>query len=465
MSNIRFLSNYTERLLEHWQLIFKFLVVSAVIASGTLLVPRMVMGNRFPILLFLGYLSLIVVVIFLRWPVLGLIAIVLGGMLVPFVGPSGTNVVVAGTALMLGLWLLKMMMEQRQIRLVASRATLPLFAFLIISFIAFLVGQLTWYVYARHTPLEAQLGGFAIFLLSAGAFLLVAHLVTDLSWLQALTWIFIAFGAIYMTGRLVRWGGIDRIFSLGFSSGSMFWTWLVALTFSQAIFNRSLHLRWRIVLGCILLVTFYVAYFQAYDWKSGWLPPLVAIAAILAFRYWRSSFLLMPFGVIPFYYLAIKLIGTDKYSWGTRVDAWIIVLNIVKANPILGLGFANYFWITKLFPIRGYEVAFNSHNQYIDILAQTGIIGLLVFLWFFWEVGRVGWSLRERVPEGFPRAYVYGALGGLVGTLVAATMVDWVLPFVYNIGFNGFRASILAWIFLGGLVSLEQIFPVQPKNA
>jgi hypothetical protein len=33
---------------------------------------------------------------------------------------------------------------------------------------------------------------------------------------------------------------------------------------------------------------------------------------------------------------------------------------------------------------------------------------------------------------------------------------DWILPFFYNIGLTGFRASMLAWIFLGGLVFLEQ---------
>ena len=69
--------------------------------------------------------------------------------------------------------------------------------------------------------------------------------------------------------------------------------------------------------------------------------------------------------------------------------------------------------------------------------------------------------MRNRVPAGFPRAYAYGALGGLAGTLVAAALVDWVLPFVYNLGFNGFRASVIVWIFLGGLVGLNQIYQVQ----
>jgi hypothetical protein len=31
------------------------------------------------------------------------------------------------------------------------------------------------------------------------------------------------------------------------------------------------------------------------------------------------------------------------------------------------------------------------------------------------------------------------------------------LPFVYNVGFPGFRFSVFIWIFLGGLVILENL--------
>jgi MFS family permease len=112
---------------------------------------------------------------------------------------------------------------------------------------------------------------------------------------------------------------------------------------------------------------------------------------------------------------------------------------------------------TPLFPILGYYIEFNSHSQYVDLIAQVGFLGLACFLWFFGEIGRLSMSLRERVPEGFTKAYVYGVIGGIAGTLVAAALVDWVLPFVYNIGMQGFRGTVLAWIFLGGLVSIEQI--------
>ena len=32
-----------------------------------------------------------------------------------------------------------------------------------------------------------------------------------------------------------------------------------------------------------------------------------------------------------------------------------------------------------------------------------------------------------------------------------------VIPFVYNVGLKGFRASVLGWIFLGGLVAIQYI--------
>jgi hypothetical protein len=36
---------------------------------------------------------------------------------------------------------------------------------------------------------------------------------------------------------------------------------------------------------------------------------------------------------------------------------------------------------------------------------------------------------------------------------------DWIIPFVYNVGFDGFRASIFAWLFLGALLAMDQMYP------
>jgi hypothetical protein len=442
---------------------YKTIIISILLFASAFLIPRVFNGGRV-LLLILLYFAAVGAVILLRWPVLGLIGTMVGGMFVPFAGPSGLNVAVLGIAVTLGIWLIKMVVEQREIRLHASRAFLPLAIFIIVSLLSFGIGQLPWFTYAQHAPINAQLGGLAIVVFSMGAFLLTANLINDLRWLQALTWIFIILGMLYVLGRFIDWGGIDRIYQSGFTAGSLFWTWLVALTFGQFLLNNSLRFRWRLILAFFLIITFYVAVYKAYDWKSGWVPPLAAVATIVVIRYWRRLLPLAPLGLVLTYFLITKSIGTDQYSWGTRLDAWVIVSEIAKASPLFGLGFANYYWYTPIFQIRGYAVQFNSHSQYIDLIAETGIIGLIVFFWFFWEVAKIGFSLRDRVPEGFARAYVYSAIGGLVGTLLAGFLVDWVLPFVYNIGLTGFRASILGWLFLGGLVSLEHLYLGKAKS-
>ncbi len=391
-------------------------------------------------------------------PNIGFILIFLSGIFIPFVGPSNLNAAILMAALMLGMWLLDMLVVKRKFEFLNSRALLPVFVFLVISVVSFGMGQIPWFIFANQAPITAQAGGFAIFTLSIGALLLAAHLIRQLYWLKIIVWSYIGLGTIYIAARFVDFSAIDRIYNIGFTAGSMFWTWLVVLSLSQAMYNNQLKIHTRVFLGVLVVMTMYVAYVQANDWKSGWVPPLVGIVALFGIRFKRYIIFAVPLVMLAAVYATGKLVSSDEYSWGTRVDAWIIVLTISQVSPILGMGFSNYYWYTPLYPIRGWRVSFNSHSQYVDLIAQVGILGLLCFLWIFFEIGRLSWELSNRVTDGFARSYAYGVLAGVAGTLMAAFLVDWVLPFVYNIGFQGFRASILPWIFFGGLISLENMY-------
>jgi O-antigen ligase len=156
--------------------------------------------------------------------------------------------------------------------------------------------------------------------------------------------------------------------------------------------------------------------------------------------------------------IGVVILEDNFYSVDSRLAAWRVLGELISVNPFLGLGPANYYWYTPLYTILGFNVQFNSHNQYVDIIAQTGLIGIAFFGWWATAVARVGWRLRNKVAAGFEQAYVYAALGGLVGTLFAGMLGDWILPFVYNVGLNGFRGSIVAWVMLGGLVALDKIY-------
>lgn len=401
--------------------------------------------------------GLVVILSLMLRPTLGYFLLLLSSCFIPFSGPGGINASMIVVILMVFLWGVDMFIVKRRFGFVHSNPVRPTFYFIVVCVAAFLMGQILWYVTAVQAPLDTQLGGFAIYFFSLAALIMTANIVNDVRWLKGFVWFFISLGALYVLGRAINLAGIDEIFEKGFIANSMFWVWLVAMTLGQLIFNNTLRRSIRIVLLTILIVVFYVAVIINYDWKSGWVPPLMVAGVLLALRFRKLGLLSTPFLLIAFVNLLQKQITLESYSWGTRLDAWRIVLEVSLVNPILGLGFANYYWYVTLFNIRGYYIKFVSHSQYVDLIAQTGFVGLICFIWIMFEVGRLSWSLMHSLKDGFARGYAYSVFAGLIGTVAAAFLVDWVLPFAYNIGLNGFRASILPWIFFGGLIAIEQI--------
>jgi len=449
----------------------QFLLRLAVIAG--VLLASLYFGRRpstrFILLPLVGIAGLIL----LRWPFVGLVALLTGALLIPFSLGTGTqtdlNIVILLLPVLIGLWFLDMLVIQRGITLRPMRVVLPLLLLCLVALLAFLAGQLPWFNALPKAPLMPQFGGLALFWLSAGAFLLVAHQIRDLRWLEWLTWIFIALGGLYILGRIIPLYGsaVTSLFPVS-ATGSLFWVWLTALSLAQGIFNKKLDRRVRFLLFLLVVGIFYVSYIRGRVWSSGWLPPAVAVLTILTL--WKPRlgavviFLVGVVFLLNYQKIIANILSLEEYSYITRLAAWKVMIEIIKVSPILGLGPANYPFYTHLYPVLGYLIKFNSHNQYLDIIAQIGIVGFTCFAWFIWQVGKLGFSLVKQSPEGFPRAYVYGALGGLTGTLAAGILGDWFIPFVYNIGLAGFRTSVFGWIFLGGMVALGQIIEDSPER-
>ncbi|HEX9011908.1 MAG TPA: O-antigen ligase family protein, partial [Anaerolineaceae bacterium] len=287
----------------------------------------------------------------------------------------------------------------------------------------------------------------------------------NLQKIAALKWAvsaYIALAGLYVIGNLAAPLGTwtNRIFLSPSVNQSLFWCWFGALGFSQAVFNRRLQPALRIVVGVLVLGAVYVTWMMKRDWISGWLPLLLAVGLCLVVARPKMA---VPGGLAL---LALILLnsqqaaglvmgGDNAYSLMTRVEAWRTLAGILAANPLFGLGPSNYYWYTQLFPILGYNVTFNSHNNYVDLIAQVGVVGLGFYLWLLWQTGR---DVLKAVPlagDGFERAFLIGCFGGLGATAAAGLLGDWALPFVYNIGMAGFRVSALAWLFMGAAVAVS----------
>ena len=410
----------------------------------------------------------------LRWPQAGIAFMVIAGLMVPdsvqAAMPSRLNVSLLLAPAVIGAWLLWMMRREREASWEARPALHALMFLLTCCGFSLIAGQFPWFP-AAAAPWRAQLGGLAIFLFSGGIFAASAYLLRDLKWLRRITWLFLFLAALrvalllappmakFQTGALFQG-----------TLGSMFWTWLIALAVSQAFFNRNLSFAWRLALFLLSAASVYITLFMWREWASGWLPGLVAIAVIV-FLHKPWFAMVLAAGATPFVIWQFSLIrqalwsGDQAFSLLTRVEAMNVLARIAQVNPILGFGPANYYHYTPMYPILGWYVQFSSHNNYIDLVLQTGVAGLIAFLCFAVLLWRSSMRLRKLTRDGFSTAYVYGSIGGLAGTLFAMALGDWVLPFAYNVGLRGFPISILAWIFLGGVAALSAVITADSRRA
>ncbi len=64
------------------------------------------------------------------------------------------------------------------------------------------------------------------------------------------------------------------------------------------------------------------------------------------------------------------------YSTTMRLDYWRQALEIIKAHPLQGLGLGNFN-----LPLSRY-----AHNSYLQIWAETGILGIASFLWLIFVI-------------------------------------------------------------------------------
>ena len=436
------------------------------LAAPVLLAASLAVDVRyFPVLVggvLLVLIALIAAHLQIRRPGLGVMALVLSAVAFPVhFGPneelSLPPLIAAGIC---GSWLAGLILSRRIV-------SVPFFSPIGLS-VALLAAALCSAAIAQFSvfpvpaaPVRAQVGGLLIFALSVGLFVSLAEGVRSVREIKHFTWAFLLAGAFVLLMYRPQLDSLAQLTTYPTTVGSVFWTWLVAISAGQALFNCKLHPIFRF--ACLLLALAAMADGIALrsSWASGWLPPLIALGVLFLIRFPAFTLgvglLVAPavgYSLLPVF---DRVMEVESYSLLSRAAAWDTLWSVIEASPVIGLGPANYYHFTHLFPTLGWYVKFSSHQQYIDLVAQTGFVGLTFFLLFAGAVLRTLWRMQGQVSLGFERAFLSGALAASVGCLASGMLADWVLPFVYNIGLKGFRSSMLFWLFLGCAMALHRM--------
>jgi O-antigen ligase len=226
------------------------------------------------------------------------------------------------------------------------------------------------------------------------------------------------------------------------------------------LFNRRLPWKVRLLLLLLAGAWIYRVVVGQFEWLSAWMPTLSALAVI---SFLRSKKLLPVLAAVCIIYVALNWATIDadlqqesEVSGITRLHAYEHNWRVTGKHLLFGVGPAGYaVYYMTYFPME----AMASHSTYIDVLSQTGIVGLFCLLWFFFALFRTGWKLRQRVKGrgDFVEAFATAAAGGFVGTVLAAGLGDWIVPFVYTQTIQGFDYAVYTWVLLGAAGSLCHI--------
>lgn len=456
----------------NWAKWILILISIGAVAYIGLNAPRIFIQGRNGFELFMVLLLFLIVAALIFYRVeLGVLAIVLTSFFVRFTLPTGSASQLPASLLISGfivlVWCLSMLLR-RQVRLVSGNYVAPTLIFILICLFSvpyswiILTPDLFGHGGSGSSGLGfsfVQVGGVTLMILLPAVMLMTANVFKKESWFKILFGIMIA---VAIPELLMRFG-IFRFNFFGFSlrTGASYALWVVALSMGQAYFNTSLKPYWRV--GLVLLSGIYLYYGAELGatWFSGWMPAAVALL-FLTFVYSRKLFLILfVLGLVifisrPDFY--IDHIWNDAVSLDSnRFEIWSVIifdLTLTKTNLFFGAGPAGYLpFYEKFYP----GAAWVSHNNYVDIFAEVGIIGFSVFLWMLAAIFFTGWKQRNQMRTPFLKGFNYGVLGGFCGTLFAMGLGDWHIPFVYNIGIPGFDIAVFGWLLTGAMLALNHM--------
>jgi hypothetical protein len=443
---------------------------------ATVLLLAAALGFRPSPLWIIAPIGIAALLVLLRQPLLGFFTLILAALLANITIGTGTEVTLNPAVLvvpvLIVIWIV-IRLTEHSISLAPSRVNLPLILFLLSGLLSLLIGNVTWDpVVPRAANFTlVQLAQLAIFFFSAAAFWLAGNLIKDEIWLRRLTVCYLIVAGSLAIVRVIPGGSGLLLETVTYAvNRAPFWMLLTAVTTGQLLYNRNLSTRWRAYLIAILVAVVLFAFGDQKERSSNWVSVVVVVGVLVWLRVPRIRLvtamviiLVAASGVLSQFIYQFAG-GDEKWeeSGGSRLVLNEAVIKLALRNPVTGIGPASYRPYGRMTPVQYegayyYNIGLSAHNNYVDLFAHGGLVGLGLFLWFMTELALLLARVRKHYPDGFTGGYVNGMLAAWFAIMVIMILADWFLPFVYNLGFEGFQSSILIWMFFGGALALEQM--------
>src|SRR5690606_18133431 len=170
--------------------------------------------------------------------------------------------------------------------------------------------------------------------------------------------------------------------------------------------------------------------------RGGLLGALVAVGVLFAFAVvrrggrsgWRRR-LLQPRVVLGAALTAVIGRGVLMVAWSARagrsasdqgrLDTWRSAVEMAEDRPLTGVGPGLFGRALRAYrdPALAQDKLVSAHNLPLNVLAETGVPGLLIFVWLAAQFGRVWWRAWS-VANAARRVWLEAALAALAAYAV-----------------------------------------------
>jgi O-antigen ligase len=141
--------------------------------------------------------------------------------------------------------------------------------------------------------------------------------------------------------------------------------------------------------------------------------------------------------------ILVTLRGPDGAATGLqdRLWMWQAAWKMIQAHPWLGVGLNTFMANYRTYWVGGEWMPRYAHNCYLQVAAETGLIGLAAFLWLLWSmVARWYQAIQRSDPQAPTRMRLIGVSVGLI-VFLAQSAID--------TNFYALRHAALFWTLAG----------------
>lgn len=165
--------------------------------------------------------------------------------------------------------------------------------------------------------------------------------------------------------------------------------------------------------------------------RGAWFSGVIASMGLVMYRFKQAIWLVISCAIIIFIISPAlvterfsSIFNKDEINIRQRLDVWGNAMEMVKKKPLIGTGLGTFTEAymdnyPDLVPLDGKESRQirHAHNLYLQFLVETGVFGLVVFV--FLIIAGLVYGLRNFIKEGnkMLKSIRYGSLLGIVAFL------------------------------------------------